>query len=67
VIKSHFASGGPLAEADCVPILLDCGYVLTPQQARAVGLTACAVRAETPASLQGTSYTTRKLWTDGHR
>lgn len=64
--RGRFASGGPVS-GDHVPVFLDRGYILTPEQMRAVGLTADAVRAETPASLQGTSYTTRKLWTDGHR
>lgn len=66
-MKGRFATGGPLTGTDHVPVLLERGYVLTPDQMRAVDLTADAVRAETPASLQGTSYTTRKLWTDGHR
>jgi hypothetical protein len=63
---ARFASGGT-SGSDHIPVLLERGYVLTPHQARAIGLTADAVRAETPASLKGTSYTTRKLWTDGHR
>lgn len=68
-MKGRFRSGGPLpAGYGPESLLIPPGeHIFTPEQMRTVGLTADAVRAETPASLQGTSYTTRKLWTEGHR
>jgi hypothetical protein len=63
----RFARGGVLLKGG-VPIALEQGYVVpNAGAARRVGLTADAVRMETPITLKGTSYATRKLFTDGHR